>query len=67
MGRQAKGVRLVRLDEGQSLAAMIAFPGGNDEEQETPELVQAQSPSLESDINQSELPPADEENSDQDE
>ncbi len=25
MGRQAKGVRLVRLDEGQQLAAMVAF------------------------------------------
>lgn len=34
MGRQAKGVRLVRLDEGQSLAAMIAFEG-EEEEAET--------------------------------
>ncbi len=25
MGRQAKGVRLIRLDEGQTLAAMVAF------------------------------------------
>jgi DNA gyrase subunit A len=25
MGRQAKGVRLIRLDEGQKLAAMFAF------------------------------------------
>ena len=29
MGRQAKGVRLVRLDDGQTLAAMLAFPGEN--------------------------------------
>ncbi len=31
MGRQAKGVRLVRLDSGQSLSAMLAFdPVGDD-------------------------------------
>lgn len=40
MGRQAKGVRLVRLDEGQSLAAMLAFPGGNDTEDESSAPVQ---------------------------
>lgn len=37
MGRQAKGVRLIRLDEGQKLATIVAFEGsgeeGNDEEQ----------------------------------
>lgn len=38
MGRQAKGVRLVRLDEGQSLASMVAFPGGNDDEEPTNQL-----------------------------
>jgi DNA gyrase subunit A len=39
MGRQAKGVRLVRLDEGQTLAAMVAFEGseGEVEASETPE------------------------------
>ncbi|MFA6263178.1 MAG: DNA gyrase subunit A [Candidatus Babeliales bacterium] len=39
MGRQAKGVRLVRLDEGQTLAAMVAFEGseGEVEVSETPE------------------------------
>lgn len=31
MGRQAKGVRLVRLDEGQQLAAMVAFEAGDEE------------------------------------
>lgn len=34
MGRQAKGVRLVRLDDGQSLGAMVAFEGGQEDEQE---------------------------------
>ncbi len=34
MGRQAKGVRLVRLDEGQSLAAMVAFNGENHDDAE---------------------------------
>lgn len=32
MGRQAKGVRLVRLDEGQQLSAMLAFQGGTDDD-----------------------------------
>ena len=33
MGRQAKGVRLIRLDEGQVLATIVAFeetPGENE-------------------------------------
>ncbi len=29
MGRQAKGVRLVRLDPGQTLSALVAFDGSN--------------------------------------
>ena len=33
MGRQAKGVRLIRLDEGQKLSAVVAF---EDENHETP-------------------------------
>jgi DNA gyrase subunit A len=32
MGRQAKGVRLVRLDAGQTLSAIVAFDGHEDEE-----------------------------------
>lgn len=35
MGRQAKGVRLIRLDKGQELAAVVAIPG-NHEESEKP-------------------------------
>lgn len=35
MGRQAKGVRLVRLDEGQQLSVVVAFEGGNNEGDET--------------------------------
>lgn len=33
MGRQAAGVRLIRLDEGQKLASIVAFEeeGGEDE------------------------------------
>lgn len=31
MGRQAKGVRLVRLDEGQRLASMVGFRESNDD------------------------------------
>lgn len=37
MGRQAKGVRLVRLDEGQELSAVVAFGGGEGAEEEAPE------------------------------
>ncbi len=33
MGRQAKGVRLVRLDAGQVLNSMLAFDGSEDNEQ----------------------------------
>lgn len=33
MGRQAKGVRLVRLDQGQTLASIVAFECSSDEEQ----------------------------------
>jgi len=33
MGRQAKGVRLVRLDEGQELSAVVAFDGETAEEE----------------------------------
>jgi hypothetical protein len=29
MGRQAKGVRLIRLDEGQKLHNVVAFEGGD--------------------------------------
>lgn len=32
MGRQAKGVRLVRLDEGQEVSAVVAFEGQEGEE-----------------------------------
>lgn len=32
MGRQAKGVRLVRLDDTQTLSALVAFDGGNIDE-----------------------------------
>jgi DNA gyrase subunit A len=39
MGRQAKGVRLVRLDSGQTLASMVAFTGGVDEEEEAASTV----------------------------
>ncbi|MFA5306144.1 MAG: DNA gyrase subunit A [Candidatus Babeliales bacterium] len=42
MGRQAKGVRLVRLDEGQTLAAMIAFEGSENEEESAPAQIQEQ-------------------------
>ncbi len=42
MGRQAKGVRLVRLDEGQTLAAMIAFEGSENDEESAPVQVQEQ-------------------------
>lgn len=42
MGRQAKGVRLVRLDEGQTLAAMIAFEGSENDEESAPAQVQEQ-------------------------
>lgn len=31
MGRQAKGVRLIRLDEGQKLNNVVAFEGGDEE------------------------------------
>jgi len=34
MGRQAKGVRLVRLDAGQELSAIVAFEGGNHDDKE---------------------------------
>ena len=33
MGRQAKGVRLVRLDEGQQVSAVVAFEGQEEEVQ----------------------------------
>lgn len=33
MGRQAKGVRLVRLDDGQQLSAMLAFTGSDGDAQ----------------------------------
>lgn len=33
MGRQAKGVRLVRLDQGQTLSALFAFREGGDDEE----------------------------------
>jgi DNA gyrase subunit A len=36
MGRQAKGVRLVRLDEGQVLAAMVAFDEIENDETQPP-------------------------------
>ncbi len=42
MGRQAKGVRLVRLDQGQTLAAMIAFEGSENDEESVPAQVQEQ-------------------------
>lgn len=32
MGRQAKGVRLIRLDEGQMLATIVAFEGNGEDE-----------------------------------
>ncbi|MFA6527140.1 MAG: DNA gyrase subunit A [Candidatus Babeliales bacterium] len=32
MGRQAKGVRLVRLNDSQTLSALVAFDGGNADE-----------------------------------
>ncbi len=35
MGRQAKGVRLIRLEEGRSLAAVSAFPGDGQSVDET--------------------------------
>ncbi len=44
MGRQAKGVRLVRLDSGQVLAALIAFHADQDEQGE--EIVGATTESL---------------------
>jgi DNA gyrase subunit A len=34
MGRQAKGVRLVRLDEGQHVSAVVAFEGQEQEQSE---------------------------------
>ena len=34
MGRQAQGVRLIRLDDGQTLAAIAAIPGNGESEQE---------------------------------
>ncbi len=39
MGRQAKGVRLVRLDEGQVLAALVAFEEEGEIAGETTEVV----------------------------
>lgn len=43
MGRQAKGVRLIRLDEGQQLAAIVAFaePESDDYEKNMPESLKA--------------------------
>lgn len=42
MGRQAKGVRLVRLDAGQSLASMVAFDGTEEEQlSSSPDAAQA--------------------------
>lgn len=35
MGRQAKGVRLIKLDEGQKLATIVAFEGEQTDEGET--------------------------------
>ncbi len=37
MGRQAQGVRLIRLDAGQSLAAVAAISGGSEIEATEPE------------------------------
>jgi DNA gyrase subunit A len=39
MGRQAKGVRLVRLDQGQCVSSVVAFEGQG-QEQETEDVVQ---------------------------
>lgn len=39
MGRQAKGVRLVRLNDSQELSALVAFDGGNGDEPEESEAV----------------------------
>lgn len=33
MGRQAKGVRLIKLDESQALASIVAFAGGEESEE----------------------------------
>lgn len=38
MGRQAKGVRLVRLDEGQHVSSVVAFEGQEQEQQSEDEL-----------------------------
>jgi DNA gyrase subunit A len=40
MGRQAKGVRLIRLDSDQRLAAMVAFEGESEEGQKSETPVQ---------------------------
>ena len=44
MGRQAKGVRLVRLDEGQELCALLAFEPEGEINALTAEQVTAQVP-----------------------
>jgi len=38
MGRQAKGVRLVRLDEGQHVSSVVAFEGQEQEQQSEDEV-----------------------------
>lgn len=64
MGRQAKGVRLVRLDKNQHLLAMLAFPG--DQEEETPgtELLSTQGQGLSEDLSLHEYASIDQEVSD---
>lgn len=49
MGRQAKGVRLVRLDSGQTLSALVAFDGTSDDDLEdgAPDTIIAGLPSQE--------------------
>jgi hypothetical protein len=38
MGRQAKGVRLVRLDQEQTLASIVTFESTEDTDEQTPSL-----------------------------